>query len=165
MIDYFIRCEKYLAAVGWTIACWAVFNFIVLVKFSRDHSDASYSTLSVIAQVHAGIIICAAILASEKILIQLIAYNFHRTSYDDRIKTQKFQLKALATLYSQSRDLGRKDTLDGMGKSRGEKGGLKAGRVFRKAAREAKEAATNATTVSNFKNYFKKTISLTFSYY
>lgn len=147
MIDYFVRCERYLAAVGWTVACWAVFNFVVLVKFSRDHSDPSYSTLSVIAQVHAGIIICASILAGEKILIQLIAYNFHRTSYDDRIREQKFQVKVLAALYARSRDLGRSDTLDGFGK-RGKEKGVKAGRVFRKAAREAKEAATNATTVS-----------------
>ncbi|TIA93991.1 hypothetical protein E3P81_00486 [Wallemia ichthyophaga] len=146
MIDYFVRCEKYLAAVGWTVAVWAVFNFLVLVKFSRDHSDPSYSTLSVIAQVHAGIIICAAILAGEKIVIQLIAYNFHRTSYDDRIREQKFQVKVLAALYARSRDLGRKDTLDGFGKRGKEKGGVKAGRVFRKAAREAKEAAANATS-------------------
>ncbi|EIM20247.1 hypothetical protein WALSEDRAFT_21049 [Wallemia mellicola CBS 633.66] len=145
MIDYFVRCERYLAAVGWTVACWAVFNFVVLVKFSRDHSDSSYSTLSVIAQVHAGIIICASILAGEKILIQLIAYNFHRTSYDDRIREQKFQVKVLAALYARSRDLGRSDTLDGFGR-RGKEKGVKAGRVFRKAAREAKEAAANATT-------------------
>ncbi|TIC29367.1 hypothetical protein E3Q11_01436 [Wallemia mellicola] len=81
----------------------------------------------------------------EKILIQLIAYNFHRTSYDDRIREQKFQVKVLAALYARSRDLGRSDTLDGFGR-RGKEKGVKAGRVFRKAAREAKEAAANATT-------------------
>ncbi|KAH9811930.1 hypothetical protein DFH28DRAFT_1178717 [Melampsora americana] len=84
-------------------------------------------------------------LSPEKLLIQIIASNFHRRSYEDRIREQKQAIRALVTLYMNSHDIGRSDTLD-----RGYLAGGRAAdpaRVLRKALKGVRQVAKSTTTV------------------
>ena len=77
-------------------------------------------------------------------LSQVIAYNFHRTSYADRIAENKAAVRALVTLYLNSRNIGRSDTLDeGIG---GDKEKIHPSRLLRKGLRSAKRVVTGTTT-------------------
>jgi hypothetical protein len=82
----------------------------------------------------------------EKLLVQLIALQFHRDSYEDRLREQKFQVKCYTTLYIHSHDIpGRSDTLidSASGKTRGSQASRLA---LKKALRGLKEVAQTATT-------------------
>lgn len=51
-------------------------------------------------------------LLGEKVIIQMIAYNFHQRSYADRIEDQRAAIRTLVVLYRHSVDIpGRTDTL------------------------------------------------------
>lgn len=78
-----------------------------------NRTNGAGLTLSQITKGLFAIWLCSIILLVEKFIIQVIAYNFHKTSYADRIAENKFAVRALVTLYLNSRDIGRSDTLDG----------------------------------------------------
>ncbi|PWN51532.1 hypothetical protein IE53DRAFT_386088 [Violaceomyces palustris] len=139
-IDYLVAVEKYLAIFFWTVVLWIVWLVIIWKNFqdpAKDQIDpstldplSSNSTTIIptisssstadttstanlmvtLGRLWFGFVICAAVLLGEKLIIQGIAYNFHRVSYEDRISTSKFHIKVLTTLYENSRDLHRKDT-------------------------------------------------------
>ncbi|EGG03241.1 uncharacterized protein MELLADRAFT_65659 [Melampsora larici-populina 98AG31] len=92
-----------------------------------------------------GMFLSTLILVAEKLLIQIIASNFHRRSYEDRIREQKQAIRALVTLYMNSHDIGRSDTLD-RGYLAGGRGADPA-RVLRKALKGVKQVAKSTTTV------------------
>ena len=75
--------------------------------------------------------------------MQVIAYNFHRTSYADRIAENKFAVRSLVTLYLNSRDIGRTDTLDGgpMLKHK-----VDPAKFLKKGLRNARRVVTGAST-------------------
>lgn len=76
-------------------------NWISFLPLIRRHeqSNSSDNTLYLITQGLFGIFIILIILLVEKLLIQIIAHNFHTRSYEDRIIEQKFQIGALVNLY------------------------------------------------------------------
>lgn len=77
---------------------------------------------------------------------QVIAYNFHKTSYADRIAENKFAVKSLVTLYLNSNDIGRSDTLDGaFAKGPGGKG-INPAKIVKKGLRNARKVVTGAST-------------------
>lgn len=86
---------------------------------------------------------CSIILLIEKFIIQIIAYNFHKTSYADRIADNKFAVRALATLYLNSRDIGRRDTLDGRWR---DKEKMNATKVLKKGLKSAKKVVQGTST-------------------
>lgn len=74
------------------------------------------------------------------------SFQFHRDSYEDRLREQKFNVKCLTTLYINSSDIpGRTDTLrdNDSGKTRGSQLPKVA---IRKALRGLREAAQTTTT-------------------
>lgn len=81
----------------------------------------------------------------EKFIIQVVAYNFHKTSYADRIASSKFAVKTLTTLYLNSRDIGRSDTLDGAG-WRDNKEKIDPAKILKKALKGTKRVVTGTTT-------------------
>ncbi|KAK4046937.1 hypothetical protein OIV83_005728 [Microbotryomycetes sp. JL201] len=109
-ILYVKAIRFYVGAAAWALVNWI--SFLPVVR-SRATASTSNNTLSLITQGLFGIWLCLAILLIEKLCIQIIAHNFHKKSYEDRITEQKFQVRALAALYANTRDLGRTDTLDG----------------------------------------------------
>ena len=90
-----------------------------------------------------GILISACILLGEKLLIQVIARNFHKKSYEDRIVVQKQQLRFLTVLYVNSRDIGRTDTLDGAGARSGSPNPSK---IFKSALKGVRRVAQTGAT-------------------
>ncbi|KAJ9480343.1 EF-hand domain-containing protein [Pseudozyma hubeiensis] len=96
-----------------------------------------------------GICLSAAILLGEKILIQAIAYNFHRVSYEDRISTSKFNIKVLTTLYENAKNIQRKDTyIAAEHEARRKSTGLHMARQrLRKTGQKVRDAALTSTSV------------------
>lgn len=112
MVDVFGRLTRNVAFVLWSIAIWASFTPIIINNFVGDQGTPSRSTLTLIANLAFGLFLSSLVIGGEKLLIQLIAYQFHLDSYDDRIKEQKLQIRSLVTLYINSTDVpGRRDTL------------------------------------------------------
>lgn len=103
--------------------------------------NSMYSSLILLCRF--GIFISACILLGEKLLIQVIARNFHKKSYEDRIIVQKQQLRQLTILYVNSRDIGRTDTLDGAGAKNGSPNPSK---IFKSALKGVRRVAQTGAT-------------------
>lgn len=80
---------------------------------SRSTAVDSTSELMVtISRFWFGLVLCAALLLVEKILIQAIAFGFHQSTYADRLASSNFQIAALSSLFSSSSSsLQRRDTV------------------------------------------------------
>ncbi|GAA5988936.1 hypothetical protein JCM11641_002920 [Rhodosporidiobolus odoratus] len=144
-IAYVKAVQFFAGAAGWALANWI--SFLPLI---RRHSEASSSnnTLYLITQGLFGIFLILIILLVEKLIIQIIAHNFHKKSYEDRILEQKFQIQCLVSLYLNSRDLGRSDTLDGaMKRPRNKRQVSDPTLLVKKALKGAQKVAQTATTV------------------
>ncbi|KAG0149381.1 hypothetical protein CROQUDRAFT_39862 [Cronartium quercuum f. sp. fusiforme G11] len=110
-----------------------------------NETDGNDRVLHWIVQALFGMFLSSLMLVAEKLLIQIIASNFHRRSYEDRIAEQKQSIRTLVTLYMNSHDIGRSDTLD-----RDYMAGGKAAdpaKFLRTALRGVKKVAKSTTTV------------------
>ncbi|GAA5874058.1 hypothetical protein JCM8547_004817 [Rhodosporidiobolus lusitaniae] len=144
-IAYVKAVQFFAGAAGWALANWI--SFLPLIK-SRALNGNSQSTLSLITQGLFGIFLVLVILLVEKLVIQVIAHNFHKKSYEDRIVEQKFQIASLVSLYLNSRDIGRNDTLDGgMGRPKNKRQVSDPTLLVKKALKGAQKVAQTATTV------------------
>ena len=145
-IDYLFALKKTLSAALWTLAMWISFQPLILSQGPGDRSTGAGLTLSQMTKGLFAFWICAIILLVEKLIIQVIAYNFHKTSYADRIAENKFAVKSLVTLYLNSNDIGRADTLDGaFAKGPGGKG-INPAKFVKKGLRNARKVVTGAST-------------------
>ena len=97
--------HRYAKLVTWMVAVWISFTPLVINHFIGDSTSNSRSDLTILANILFGLFLCTIILGIEKLIIQLIAFQFHRDSYEDRLKDQKFQLRCLTTLYINSHDV------------------------------------------------------------
>ncbi|GAA5915882.1 hypothetical protein JCM5296_002522 [Sporobolomyces johnsonii] len=144
-IGYVKSIQFYTGAAGWALANWV--SFLPLIR-SRATSSSSNNTLALITQGLFGIFLVLCILLVEKLVIQIIAHNFHKKSYEDRITEQKFQINALISLYLNSRDIGRSDTLDGgMKRPKNRRQVSDPTLLVKKAFKGARKVAQTATTV------------------
>ncbi|GAA5954951.1 hypothetical protein JCM21900_005944 [Sporobolomyces salmonicolor] len=144
-IGYVNSIQFYTGAAGWALANWI--SFLPLIR-SRATSSSSNNTLALITQGLFGIFLVLCILLIEKLVIQVIAHHFHKKSYEDRITEQKFQVNALISLYLNSRDIGRSDTLDGgMKRPKNRRQVSDPTLLVKKAFKGAKKVAQTATTV------------------
>ncbi|WVW82398.1 hypothetical protein I302_104405 [Kwoniella bestiolae CBS 10118] len=137
---------KFAKLIFWILAVWISFTPLVINHYIGDQSANSRSNLTTMANILFGLFLCSLVLGAEKLIVQLIAFQFHQDSYEDRLKEQKFNLKALTVLYTNSHDIpGRTDTL-----SDAASGKTKASHVpkiaLRKALRGLKDVATTTTT-------------------
>ncbi|GAA6058014.1 hypothetical protein JCM3770_006647 [Rhodotorula araucariae] len=149
-IAYLKAIRFYVGFAGWGLTNWVSFLPLINARAVRgsDGSVPSQSTLSLLTQGLFGIFLNLVILLIEKLVIQVIAHNFHKRSYEDRILEQKFQIGALVTLYLNSRDIGRSDTLDGaMNRPRNKRQMSDPTLLIKKALKGAQRAAQTATTV------------------
>ncbi|WWC99777.1 hypothetical protein V866_006682 [Kwoniella sp. B9012] len=137
---------KFAKLIFWILAVWISFTPLVINHYIGDQSANSRSNLTTMANILFGLFLCSLVLGAEKLIVQLIAFQFHQDSYEDRLKEQKFNLKALTVLYTNSHDIpGRSDTLCDAAS-----GKTKASQVpkvaLRKALRGLKDVATTTTT-------------------
>lgn len=124
---------------------WISFQPLILLQGPSDRSRGTGLTLSQMTKGLFAFWICAIILLIEKFLIQVIAYNFHRTSYADRIADNKTAVRALTQLYLNSRDIGRNDTLDGARTKAGRER-MDPSKLVKKTLKSAKRVVTGTTT-------------------
>ncbi|KWU45155.1 hypothetical protein RHOSPDRAFT_10799, partial [Rhodotorula sp. JG-1b] len=143
-IAYVKAVQFYAGAAGWALTNWI--TFLPVIR-SRATSDSSNNTLYLITQGLFGVFLSLMVLLIEKLLIQIIAHNFHKRSYEDRIVEQKFQISTLVTLYLHSRDIGRSDTLDGAMRPKKGRQVSDPTLLVKKALKGAQKAAQTATTV------------------
>lgn len=103
---------RYAKLVAWTLAIWIAFQPLVVYRYRGEDGTVSRNNLTTIANILFALFICSIVYGIEKLVIQLIAFQFHQDSYEDRLKEQKFNLKTLVTLYINSSDIpGRTDTM------------------------------------------------------
>ncbi|GAA5910251.1 hypothetical protein JCM6882_001786 [Rhodosporidiobolus microsporus] len=95
-IAYVKAVKFYAGAAGWALANWI--SFLPLIN-ARKTGTGSNNTLNLITKGLFGIFLVLMILLGEKLIIQVIAHNFHKRSYEDRILEQKFQINSLVSLY------------------------------------------------------------------
>lgn len=144
-ITYIKATQFYVGAAGWALANWI--SFLPLIN-RHTTADKSSNTLRLITQGLFGIFLVLVLLLGEKLIIQIIAHNFHKKSYEDRITEQKFQINSLVALYLNSRDIGRSDTLDGaMKRPKNKRLNSDPTLLVKKAVKGAKRVAATATTV------------------
>ncbi|WVQ97390.1 hypothetical protein IAU59_004502 [Kwoniella sp. CBS 9459] len=144
--DVIAALGRYAKLIFWCLANWISFTPIIINHYIGDQAATSRSNLTIVANILFGLFLCSLVLAAEKLVVQLIALQFHQDSYEDRLKEQKFNLKALTALYTNSHDIpGRSDTLTDAAS-----GKTKASQVprvaIRKALRGLKDVAQTTTT-------------------
>lgn len=137
---------RYAKLVAWTLAIWIAFQPLVVYRYQGEAETVSRNNLTTIANILFALFLCSIVYAVEKLVVQLIAFQFHQDSYEDRLKEQKFNLKTLVTLYINSRDIpGRTDTL--IDSASGKTKASKAPKIaIRKALRGLKSVAETTTT-------------------
>lgn len=79
---------RYVTFFAWSLANWITFNPLI----NRNSDDR---TLSFIAKLLFGIMLCAIILLAEKFAIQWIAGKFHEKSYAGKGSSFGYVLSAL----------------------------------------------------------------------
>ncbi|WWC58465.1 uncharacterized protein I303_101007 [Kwoniella dejecticola CBS 10117] len=144
--DVIAALGKFAKLIFWILAVWISFTPLVINHYIGDQSANSRSNLTTMANILFGLFLCSLVLGAEKLVVQLIAFQFHQDSYEDRLKEQKFNLKALTVLYTNSHDIpGRTDTLTDNASAK-TKGSHLPKMAIRKALRGIKEVATTTTT-------------------
>ena len=137
---------RYGKLVVWMLATWIAFQPLVIGRYEGDQKAVARNNLTTIANILFALFICTIVLTAEKLVVQLIAFQFHQDSYEDRLKEQKFNLKTLVTLYINSHDIpGRSDTFIDSASSKTK--GTKLPKVaIRKALKGLRSAAATTTT-------------------
>jgi hypothetical protein len=137
---------RYVKLIAWMLAAWISFQPLVVYRYRGEDGSVSRNNLTTIANILFALVICTVVLAIEKLVVQLIAFQFHQDSYEDRLKEQKFNLKTLVTLYINSNDIpGRSDTFIDTASSKTK--GAKLPKVaIRKALKGLQSVAANTTT-------------------
>ncbi|ODO11764.1 hypothetical protein I350_00548 [Cryptococcus amylolentus CBS 6273] len=141
---------KYAKLIFWTLAMWISFTPLIVNHYSGSDESSSKSNLTTIANLLFGLFLCSIVYAGEKLIVQLIAFQFHRDSYEDRLNEQKFNIKALTYLYTNSHDIpGRSDTLIDSASTK-TKGAQVPKIALRKALRGLRDVAqTTSTALGN----------------
>ena len=138
---------RYARLIVWTVAMWISFTPLIINNYQGDQSSDSRENLTVVSSLLFGLLLSTLVLGGEKLIIQLIALQFHRDSYADRIQEQKFNVRCLTTLYINSHDIpGRTDTLrdDQSGKTGRSQMTIVAVRKALKGLREVAQTTTTA---------------------
>ncbi|KAL7424777.1 hypothetical protein Q5752_000461 [Cryptotrichosporon argae] len=144
--DVIANLGRYAKLIIWMVAVWVSFTPLIINHYTGDQSANSRSDLTTFASILFGLFLCSITLAIEKFCIQMIALQFHRDSYEDRLQDQKFQLKCLTMLYINSHDIpGRSDTLTDA-QSTKTRGTQVPKQAIRKALRGLRSVAQTTTT-------------------
>lgn len=95
-----------------TLLSWTFVSFITFIPMmtrnptQRDLGDTTVKDWEgTLRQILAALCVTALVYLIEKTFIQFIAVNFHKVSYEERIRKNKASVHILARLYEQSRAL------------------------------------------------------------
>ncbi|WWD17790.1 hypothetical protein CI109_102232 [Kwoniella shandongensis] len=144
--DVIAALGRYAKLIIWSAVIWISFTPLIINNYTGDQSANSRANLTTVANLLFGLFLCSLVFGAEKLIVQLIAFQFHRDSYEDRLQEQKFNVKCLTTLYMNSHDIpGRTDTMTDASSGR-TKGSQIPRMAIRKALRGLKEAAQTTTT-------------------
>lgn len=147
-VDILHNLERPMAFIGWSLALWITWTPLIINHYNGDASSTSRTNLTTIANLLFGLFLSSLVVGGEKLIIQLIAYRFHRDSYEDRIREQKLQTKSIVTLYINSHDIpGRSDTMTDADLKKERRDPKRAIRKALKGLRSA--AATTTTAIGN----------------
>ncbi|KAJ7096303.1 Mechanosensitive ion channel-domain-containing protein [Mycena epipterygia] len=141
-VDWLQALHRYVAIFLWTLAVFISYNPLINSQQSRSASASSIKIIDLIQKLFFGILLCAAVLLFEKFSIQWIAGKFHERSYSERIADQKFAVRSLVTLYRNSKNVSRSDTLG----TTSTKDMLNPKQFFKRALKGVRSAATTTTT-------------------
>ncbi|KAJ7045534.1 Mechanosensitive ion channel-domain-containing protein [Mycena alexandri] len=142
-LDWLQVLQRYVALFLWTLGVFVSYNPLIN---SRQVSTASSNSIKIIdlgQKLFFAFFLCAAVLLFEKFSIQWIAGKFHERSYSERIADQKFAVKSIVTLYRNSKNLERSDTLG----TNSVKEILNPKRFFKRALTGVRSAAKSGTTI------------------
>ncbi|RAL67692.1 hypothetical protein DID88_008433 [Monilinia fructigena] len=100
-----------LSLVGWAITSLVTFTALTskelnkLVKDGRQYDGSMDPWVNTMKRVLIPTLIATILLLVEKLIVQLISVNYHRRSFDGRIKESKHLIHLLGLLYEASRAL------------------------------------------------------------
>jgi hypothetical protein len=99
--------EVPLTLLGWMFTTFITFiPIMTLNPTQRSLDDTNVKDWEgILRQILAALTVTALIYVIQKTFIQFVAVNFHKVSYEQRIKDNKKAVHILARLYEQSRDL------------------------------------------------------------
>lgn len=135
---------RYGKIIVWALVMWVSFTPLISRRYEGSQEATSRANLNLVVNLLFGFFLCTIVWGVEKLLVQLIALQFHRDSYADRLTEQKWQFKMLTKLYINSHDIpGRSDTLDDNSSIK-TTAGRKAIRKVLKGVKAAAQSTTNA---------------------
>lgn len=100
-----------LSLVGWAITSLVTFTALTSKELNRFQKGEKYydgtmdAWVGVMKRILVPTLIATIILLVEKLIVQLISVNYHRRSFDIRIKESKHLIHLLGLLYDASRTL------------------------------------------------------------
>jgi small-conductance mechanosensitive channel len=97
------RLEIPLSLVGWAVTSLATFR--PLMDNTPNNASDHQHWEDVLQSILAASLIASIIFLVEKLLVQVISINYHRTQFDQRIKANKRHVHLLSLLYDASRSL------------------------------------------------------------
>jgi hypothetical protein len=94
-----------LSLVGWAVTCLVTFTALMEPGLNTGRGTASKHWVSVVRNLLVPAFLAALLLLGEKMIVQFISINYHRRSFDGRIKESKRNVHLLGLLYEASRTL------------------------------------------------------------
>jgi hypothetical protein len=94
-----------LSLVGWSVTCLVTFTALMQPDINTGRGTASKHWVSVVRNLLVPAFIATLLLLGEKMIVQFISINYHRRSFDGRIKESKKNVHLLGLLYDASRTL------------------------------------------------------------
>ncbi|TVY17252.1 putative MscS family protein [Lachnellula arida] len=98
-----------LSLVGWAITCLTTFKGLTSLSLNEGNKRPAGKNdpgwIEVMVKLLGPAVIASLLLLAEKSIIQLISINYHRRSFDGRIKESKHSIHLLGLLYDASRTL------------------------------------------------------------
>jgi len=91
-----------LSLVGWSVTCFVTFTALMQ---SELNGVKQKHWVSIVRNLLAPAFIASLLLLGEKMIVQFISINYHRRSFDGRIKESKRNIHLLGLLYDASRTL------------------------------------------------------------
>jgi hypothetical protein len=92
-----------LSLVGWAVTCLVTFTALTNPKLNENLPQKRW--VSVMKNLLGPAVIASVLYLGEKMIVQLISINYHRRSFDGRIKEGKRNVHLLSLLYDASRTL------------------------------------------------------------
>lgn len=94
-----------LSLVGWSVTCLVTFTALMQSEINTGRGTASKHWVSVVRNLLVPAFIATLLLLGEKMIVQFISINYHRRSFDGRIKESKRNVHLIGLLYEASRTL------------------------------------------------------------